>query len=98
MDLPNQKTLPYYVIVLLVSAIVSLASVVGILWKDKIDMEKESKKVQDAKDAECNRRVDACQENARKEAREASALLTAYLMKNDSINRSNERILKRMKR
>lgn len=97
MDLPNQKTLPYYVIVLLVSAIVSLASVVGILWKDKIDMEKESKKVQDAKDAECNRRVDACQEQARKEAREASALLTAYLMKNDSINKANERTLKRIR-
>lgn len=83
MELPNSKTLPYYIIAILLSTVTGLA---GYTVKRDADCASERKEVE--------AKYDACQS----EIREVYKRQTAYLQKQDSINRENSRVIEKIKR
>lgn len=91
LEIPNAKNLPFYLIALLVSVCGGMGTAMFQQWKQCEIDKKAEKEVYE-------KRIFDCQEQARKDAREASAALTSYLLRQDSINRSNQNALEKAKK
>lgn len=91
LNVPNQRTLPFYLIAVLVSTCGTLGYMVY-NQGEQCESERQKDKIYYEK------RIADCQDQARIDAREASQQLTAYLLKQDSINRASMQAIQKIRR
>jgi len=89
--LPTQKTLPYWIIAVLVSAIGAL-SAMYVTRENQCAAERKELR------AEYQAKLDACNAQNRADAREAASKLTAFMLRTDSINRVQNRALEKIRK